>query len=72
MQNFRALGASPPDPRASGCWGFAPKPTASSGWELRPQTLLTAPLIANFWLRVCSELTRHEQETNPGLLSQPT
>ena len=31
MQNFRALGASPPDPRASGGLGFAPKPPAS-GW----------------------------------------
>ena len=35
-QNFRALGAPPPDPRASG--GFAPKPPASGGWGLRPQT----------------------------------
>ena len=28
MQSFRALGASPPDPRASGVWagGFAPHP----------------------------------------------
>ena len=26
MQNFPALGAPPPDPRASGGWGFAPKP----------------------------------------------
>ena len=61
MQNFRALGAPPPDPRASG--GFAPKPPASGGWGLRPQTPIglrrlgapppdpqTAPIIANFWL----------------------
>ena len=26
MQNFQALGASPPDPRASRGWGFAPRP----------------------------------------------
>ena len=39
MQNFRALGAPPPDPRASG------------GLGLRPQT---ASPIANFWLRACS------------------
>ena len=26
MQNFRALGAPPPDPRAFGGWGFASKP----------------------------------------------
>ena len=32
MQNFRALGAPPPDPRASGAW------------ELRPRTPETAPL----------------------------
>ena len=25
MQNFRALGASPPDPRASGGWGLCPQ-----------------------------------------------
>ena len=45
MQNFRALGAPPPDPRASG------------GWGLRLQTPQTAPPIANFWLRACLELT---------------
>ena len=28
MQNFRALGAEPPDPRASGGWGLCP-PTPS-------------------------------------------
>ena len=63
MQNFPALGAPPPDPRASGGWGlcppqppaaggFAPRPPlASGGWGLRPQTPQTAPPIANFWLR---------------------
>ena len=44
MQNFRALGASPPDPRASGGWGFC------------PQTPQTAPPIANFWLRACTPM----------------
>ena len=38
MQNFRALGASPPDPPASGGWGFASKPANSGGRGLRPQT----------------------------------
>ena len=37
MQNFRALGAPPPDPRASGGWGFAPRPPPSVSWGLRPQ-----------------------------------
>ena len=41
MQNFRALGALPPDPRASG------------GWGLCPQTPKTAHPIVNFWLRAC-------------------
>ena len=41
MQNFLALGALPPDLRASG--GFAPKPPASGGWGLRPHTPKTAP-----------------------------
>ena len=30
MQNFRALGAPPTDPRASGVWGLRPKPPISS------------------------------------------
>ena len=51
MQTFQALGALPPDPRASGGWGSAPRlqppvsggfvsrqPLASGGWGLRPQT----------------------------------
>ena len=38
MQNFRALGAPPPGPRASGGWGLFPKPPASGGWGLSPQT----------------------------------
>ena len=42
MQNFRALGAPPPDPRAS------------LGWGLRSQIPQTS-LIANFWLRACQE-----------------
>ena len=37
------MGAQPPDPRASGGWGFAPKPPASGGWGLCPQTPNTAP-----------------------------
>ena len=43
MQNFRALGAPPPDPPASGGWGFAPKPATSGGWGRSPQTPKTAP-----------------------------
>ena len=31
MQNFRALGAPPPDPRASGGWGLCPQTTLASG-----------------------------------------
>ena len=42
MQNFRALGAPPRTPRASGGWGFAPIPPASGGWGLSPQTPQTA------------------------------
>ena len=39
MQNFRALRAPPPDPRAFGGWGRS------------PQTPRITTLIANFWLR---------------------
>ena len=38
MQNFQALGAPPPDPRASSTGGFAPKPQVSGSWGLRPKT----------------------------------
>ena len=44
MQDFRALGAPPLDPRASG------------GRGLRPQTPIgcqNSPPIADFWLRAC-------------------
>ena len=51
MQNFRSLGTTPPDPRASGGWGLSPNPPVSGSWGLRPQTPQTAPSIANFWLR---------------------
>ena len=64
MQNFRALGAPPPDPRASGGWGLRPQTPASGSWGLSPQTPFglrrlgapppdpqNSPLIANFWLR---------------------
>ena len=67
MQNFRALGAPPPDPiglrrlgasppnpQPPAAGGFAPRPPlASGGWGLRPQTPQTAPPFANFWLRAC-------------------
>ena len=54
-------------PSAAG--GFAPKPPASSGWGLRPQTPIglrrlgapppdpqNSPPIANFWLRAWYQL----------------
>ena len=46
MQNFRALGAPPPDPRASGGWGL--RPQTPNGYL--PQN---SPPIADFWLRAC-------------------
>ena len=36
MQNFQALGAPPPDPRASGGWGLCPQ-TPNSLWRLGAQ-----------------------------------
>ena len=64
MQNFRVLGAPPPDPVPPAAGGFAPKPPASGSWGLRPQTPIglrrlgapppdppNSPPIANFWLR---------------------
>ena len=68
MQNFRALGALPPDPRASGGWGLCPQtpslrqlgalppdphwPPAAGGSAPRPPK--QPPPIANFWLRACA------------------
>ena len=67
MQNFRALGALPPDPRASCSWGQSPQtpslgqlgalppdlhwPPAAGGSDPIPKK---QPPIANFWLRACS------------------
>ena len=66
MQNFRALGAPPPDPRASDGWGLRPQtpslrqlgasppdphwPPAAGAPPPNPRN---SPPIANFWLRAC-------------------
>ena len=36
MQNFRALGAPPPDPRASGGWGLCPQTPSLRLLEVSP------------------------------------
>ena len=51
MQNFREVGALPPDPRASGSWELCPQSLASGGWGRSLQTHRIAHLIVNFWLR---------------------
>ena len=43
MQNFRALGAPPPDPCASGGWGLNPQTPISGSWGLCPQTPKRSP-----------------------------
>ena len=55
MQNFQALGAPPPDPRASGGWGLCPQAPILRQLGAPPQDPQTAPFIANFWLRACLE-----------------
>ena len=42
MQNFRALGAPPPDPRTSGCWGLCPQTPGTWGLLPRPHWLPAA------------------------------
>ena len=43
---FRRLGALPPNPQPPAAGGFAPRPPlASGGWEHRPQTPQTSPLL---------------------------
>ena len=52
MQNFRALGAPPPDPQPPAANGFATRPPlASGGWGFRLQIPKHSPPNANFWLR---------------------
>ena len=61
MQNFRALGAPPPEPRAFGSWGRS------------AQTPRIAPLIANFWL--CAWMSAKKLEfisLNPKFLEFST
>ena len=49
MQNFGALGATPPNPVPPVAGGFAPRPPiASGGWGLRPQTPKHSPLNCEF------------------------
>ena len=66
MQNFRALGALPPDPRASGGWGLCPYTTSLRQLGASPPDThwppaaipdpQNSPPIANFWLRAwCHE-----------------
>ena len=58
MQNFRALGAPPPDPRASGGWGLCPQaPIGLRRLGAQPPDPQTAPPIANFWLRAWTQLS---------------
>ena len=47
MQNFRTLGAPPQDPRSPAAGGFTPKPLASGGWGLRPQTPIGLRRLGN-------------------------
>ena len=76
---FSSAGAPHPDPRASG--GFAPRPLASSGWGLCPQTPInlrrlgapppdpkTAPPIANSWLRTWAVVTPDFISLSPTLM----
>ena len=77
MQNFRALGARPPDPRAYGAWGLCPQTPSLRRLGLCPQTPIglrrlgapppdppNSPPIANFWLRAW---LRHVNQT-PGMV----
>ena len=65
MQNFRALGAPPPDPRASGGWGLCPQtpgpPVAGGGAPRAPKQPLPLRISgyapnAAFWSLFCGSL----------------
>ena len=56
MQNFPALGALPPDPRASGGWGLCPQTPSLRRLGAKPPDPPNSPPIANFWLRAWSGL----------------
>ena len=51
MQNFRALGAPPLDPRASGVWG--PHRLSSPKQPTPPPPPPPPPPFTDFWLRAC-------------------
>ena len=53
MQNFRALGAPPPEHRASGGWGLCPQTPSLRQLGASPPDPPNSPPIANFWLRAC-------------------
>ena len=64
MQNFRALGAPPPDPLLSGGWELCPQTpsfrqlgalTPYPHWP--PADPQSSPLIVNFWLRAWLKYT---------------
>ena len=69
MQNFRALGALPLDPRVSGGWELCPQTPSlrqlgasppDPHWPpaagASPPDPPNTPPIANFWLRACAEV----------------
>ena len=54
MQNFRALGAPPQDPRASCGWGLCPQTPSLRRLGASPPDPQNSSAIANFWLRAWS------------------
>ena len=55
MQNFRALGAPPPHPRASGGWWLCPQ-TPTGLLRVPPPDPRNSPPIANVCLRACPHI----------------
>ena len=57
MQNFRALGAPPPDPRASGGWMLHPPPTQPP--QLRISGYVPAQYSSAVSHKKCVDLIEH-------------
>ena len=69
MQNFRALGALPLDPRASGGWGLCPQTPSLRQLGASPPDLQFSPPIANFWLRACASHIQGDTTHSPPRVS---
>ena len=71
MQKFWALGAPPPDPRASRGRGPCPHTPFLRRLGASPPDPINSPPNANFWLRPCSQFQCAMRESHPQVSELP-